>query len=92
MERDCSARMVKRQILKARGESGDSPIEQGNIKTFERKLTFNITHYPVIQNARSILQELQVLLASRNGIKLKDYLVMNNDGQRWTMLEAPNYV
>ena len=64
MERGYSARMVKTQILKARGESGDSRIEQGNTKASGRKLTFNITYYPVIQNTRSILEELQALLAS----------------------------
>ena len=60
-------------------------------ETFEPKLTFNITYYPVFQNIRNILQELHLLLAPdkkhkkvfpdvrvagfRNGKSLKDYLV-----------------
>ena len=32
-------------------------------ETFEPKLTFNITYYPVFQNIRNILQELHLLLA-----------------------------
>ena len=63
MERGYSERMVRTQILKARDESSDSLLERGNTKTSESKLTFNITHYPVFQNIRSILKELQILLA-----------------------------
>ena len=91
MERGYSERMVRTQILKARGESRDSLLERGNTRTSESKLTFNITYYPAFQNVRSILQELQILLAPdkehkkvfsevpivgfRNGKSLKDYLV-----------------
>ena len=63
MERGYSERMVRTQILKARGESRDSLLERGNTRTSESKLTFNITYYPAFQNVRSILQELQILLA-----------------------------
>ena len=62
MERDYSERMARTQILKARGESRDSLLERGNTKT-NTKLTFNITYYPAFQNVRSILEELQILLA-----------------------------
>ena len=57
----------------------------------QRKLTFNITYYPVFQNVRNILQELHILLTPdqehkkvfqdipvvgfRNGKSLKDHLV-----------------
>ena len=91
MERGYSERMVRMQILKARGESRDSLLERGNTKTSDSKLTFNITYYPAFQNVRSILEELQILLAPdkehkkvfpevpivgfRNGKSLKDYLV-----------------
>ena len=61
-ERGYSERMVRTQILKARGESRDSLLERGNTKT-NTKLTFNITYYPAFQNVRSILEELQILLA-----------------------------
>ena len=88
MERGYSERMVRMQILKARGESRDSLLERGNTKTSDSKLTFNITYYPAFQNVRSILEELQILLAPdkehkkvfpevpivrfRNGKSLKD--------------------
>ena len=63
MERGYSERMVRMQILKARGESRDSLLERGNTKTSDSKLTFNITYYPAFQNIRSILEELEILLA-----------------------------
>ena len=63
MERGCSKRMVRTQILKARAESRDSLLEQGNTKTSESELTFNITYYPAFQNVRSILEELRILIA-----------------------------
>ena len=91
MERGYSQRLVRMQILKARGESMDSFLERGNTRTSEGKLTFNITYYPAFQNVRSILQELQILLAPdkehkkvfteipivgfRNGKSIKDYQV-----------------
>ena len=62
MERGYSEKMVRTQILKARGESMDSLLERGNTRTSESQLTFNITYYPVFQNVRSILQKLQILL------------------------------
>ena len=90
MERGYSERMVRTQILKARGESRDSLLERGNTKTSDSKLTFNITYYPAFQNVRSILEELQILLEPdkehkkvlpevlivgfRNSKSLKDYL------------------
>ena len=52
MERDYSERLVRMQILKARGESRDSLLEQGNTRTSESKLTFNVTYYPVFENVR----------------------------------------
>ena len=91
IERSYSERMFRTQILKARGESRDSLLERGNTKTYDSKLTFNIIYYLAFQTVRSILEELQVLLAPdkehkkffpevpivgfRNGKSLKDYLV-----------------
>ena len=63
MERDYNERMVRTQILKARGQSRNSLFEWGNTRTSESKLTFNMTYYPAFQNVRSILQVLQILLA-----------------------------
>ena len=91
MERGCSERMARMQILKARGASKDSLLEQGKTRTSESNLSLNITYYPVFQNVRSILEELQILLAPDkeyqkvfpqvlivgfiNGKSLNDYLV-----------------
>ena len=91
MERGYNERLVRTQILKVRSESRDSLLERGNTRTSESELTFNIAYYPVFQNVRSIMQELQILLAPikerkniftedpivgfRNGKSLKDYLV-----------------
>ena len=66
----------------------DSLLERGNTRTSECKLTFNITYHPAFQNVKSILEELQILLAPdkehkkvipeitivgfRNGKSLKD--------------------
>ena len=91
MERGHSERLVRTQRLKAWGESRDSYLERGNTRTSESKLTFNITYNPVFQNVRSILQELQIMLAPDkehekvftevpivgfwSGKSIKDYLV-----------------
>ena len=39
--------MVRTQILKARGASRNNRLERGITRTSERKLTFDITYYPV---------------------------------------------
>ena len=53
-ERGYSERVVRQEILKAR-KIRDHPKEN--------KLTFNITCYPAFQNTKTILEELQILLA-----------------------------
>ena len=55
--------MVRTHILKAIGEFRDSLLERENTRTSESKLTFNIAYYISFQNVRSILEELQILLA-----------------------------
>ena len=65
MERYYSERMVRMQILKARGKSSDGFLEQENIRTFYNNQTLNITYYPAFQNVRSILEEIQFLLAQK---------------------------
>ena len=83
--------MVRMQILKGRGESRDSLLEQENTEASHSKLTFNVTYYPAFQNVRSILEKLEILLAPDkehiqsfpevpivgfgNGKSLIDYLV-----------------
>ena len=78
MERGYSERMVRTQILKARGESRNSLLERGNTKTSDSKLTFNITYYQAFQNVRSILEELQTLLAPDKEHKkvFSEFLIM----------------
>ena len=55
----------RRYSKQARGESRDSLFERGNTKTSDSKLT----SCPVFQNVRSILEELQILLAPDKGHK-----------------------
>ena len=91
MERGYNENLVRTQIPKARGESRNSLLERGNTRTSVSKLAFDITYYQALQNVRSILQELQILLAPdkehkkvftevtivgfRNVKSFKDYLV-----------------
>ena len=83
--------MVRKQVLRAREQSRKSLLEKVKSESSQDKLTFDITYYPVFQNVRNILQELQILLTPdkkhkkvfqdipivgfRNGKSLKDYLV-----------------
>ena len=83
--------MVRKQVLRAREHSRESLLEKMKPESNQRKLTFNITFYPVFQNVRNILRELHILLATdqehkkvfqdipvvgfRNGKSLKDHLV-----------------
>ena len=91
MEKEYNGQMIRKQILRAREHSRKDFLEREKTETSETKLTFNITHYPVFQNIRNILQELHLLLAPdkehekvfpnvpvvefRNGKSFKDYLV-----------------
>ena len=52
MERGYGEKLVRTQILKARGESRVSLLERGNTKTSESKIAFNITYCPAFQNVR----------------------------------------
>ena len=90
MERRYNEKMIREQILKARKHSRNDLLEKEKQQMSEKKLTFNITHYPVFRNFRSIMEELHILLTPnkenkkvfpdvpvvgfRNGRSLKDYL------------------
>ena len=90
-ERGHSERMVRAHVLKTWGESRNSVLKWINTIISESQLTSNIIYLPVSQNVTSILQELQVWLASdkyhkksfskvpivgfRNGNSPKDYLL-----------------
>ena len=91
LEKGYSAKMVRKQVLRAREHSRESLLEKVKSESNQDKLTFNITYYPVFQNVRNILQELHILLTPdkehkkvfqeipivgfRNGKSLKDHLV-----------------
>ena len=61
-EKGYSEKMVRKQVLRAREHSRESLLEKVKSESNQRKLTFNITYYPVFQNVRNILQELHILL------------------------------
>ena len=79
------------EILKAQKIPRNELLEKERNHPEENKLTFNITYYPTFQNTKTILEELQVLLAPDkehqkvflnvpivgfyNGKSLKDHLV-----------------
>ena len=90
-ERGYSERVVRQEILRARKIPRNELLEKERNHPEENKLTFNITYYPAFQNIKTILEELQILLAPdkehqkvfpnvpivgfRNGKCLKDHLV-----------------
>ena len=90
-ERGYNERVVRQEILKARKIPRNELLEKERNPPGESKLTFNITYYPVFQNTKTILEELQILLAPdkehqkvfpnvpivgfRNGKSLKESLV-----------------
>ena len=90
-ERGYSERVVRQEILKARTIPRNELLETGRNHQEENKLTFNITYYPGFRNTKTILEDLQILLAPdkeyqkmfpnvlilgfRNGESLKDHLV-----------------
>ena len=64
MERGYNGKMMRKQILRAREHSRKDLLEREKTETYEPKLTFRITRYPVFQNIRNISQELHLLLAT----------------------------
>ena len=54
--------MVRKQVLRDREHSRESLLKNVRPESNQKKLTFNITYYPVFQNVRNILQELHILL------------------------------
>ena len=90
-ERGYSERVVRKEILKARKIPRNELLEKEHNHPEENKLTFNITYYPAFQNTKTILEDIQILLAPdkehqkvfpnvptvgfRNRKSLKDHLV-----------------
>ena len=62
-ERGYSERVVRQQILKARKTPRNELLEKEHNHPEENKLRFNITYYPAFQSTKTILEELQILLA-----------------------------
>ena len=91
LEKGYSEKMVRKQVLRALEHSRESLLEKVKSESDQKKLTSNITSYPVFQNVRNILQELYIILTLdqvhkkvfqdipvvgfRNGKSLKDHLV-----------------
>ena len=89
-ERGYSERVVRQEILKARKIPRNELLQKEHNHPEENKLALNITYYPAFQNTKTILEELQILLAPdiehqkvfpnvpivgfRNGKSLKDHL------------------
>ena len=90
-EQGYSERFARQEILKAQKIPRNELLEKERSHPEENKLTFNITYYPAFQNTKTILEELQILLAPDkehqkvflnapivgfyNGKILKDHLV-----------------
>ena len=89
MERGYNEKVIRKQILNI---LENDLLEKKKLQMSERKLTFNIKHYPAFRNVRSIMEEPHKLLTPnkehkkvfpdvsvvgfRNGRSLKDYLVI----------------
>ena len=91
MDRGYNEKMITKQKLSAREHSRNDLLEKEKQQLSEKKLTFNITYYPVFRNVMSIMEELHILLIPnkehkkvfsdvpvvgfQNGKGLKDYLL-----------------
>ena len=91
LKKGCSEKIVRKQVSRAHEHSRESLLEKVKLESNQKKLTLNITYYPIFQNIRNILQELHILLTPdhehkkvfqdipvvgfRNGESLKDHLV-----------------
>ena len=69
LERGYSEKMVRLEILRARAIPRDSYLEKVNNRENQNKITSNINYHPVFRDARKILEELHVILASDDGHK-----------------------
>ena len=66
--------MVHEEILLARTIPRDTLFDKVNNQKNNKKVTFNITYHLVFCNARKILEEIHVILASNS--KYKKYFLM----------------
>ena len=56
MERGYNEKMIRKQILSAREHFRNDLLEKEKQQLSERKLTCNITYYPVFRNVRGIME------------------------------------
>ena len=61
--------MVRKTIPGARAIPRDAGLEKVNNQEKQNKINFNTAYHPVFEDVRSILEELNVILASNNGLK-----------------------
>ena len=62
MERGYNKEMIRKQILRDREHSRNDLLEREKQQMPEQKLSSNITYYPAFKDARSIMEELHILL------------------------------
>ena len=62
-ERKHSERVVRQEILKVRKIPRNQLLEKEHNHQEENKLPFNTTYYPALQNTKTILEELQIILS-----------------------------
>ena len=66
MEKGYGKQGVSKQISRARTFLRDSLLERENTKEEQNKITFDMNCYPVFQNFKKVLAELDPLLTSDN--------------------------
>ena len=69
LERACSEKILRKEILRARVVPRDALLEKANNQEEKNKITFNIIHHPIFRDVRKILEKLHVILASDDGHK-----------------------
>ena len=69
LEKGCSEKMARKEILRARALPRDALLEKVNNQEKQNKITFNVTYHLVFRDVRKILEELHVILASDDGHK-----------------------
>ena len=57
MERGYNGKMIRKQILRARGHSRKDLLEREKGKTSEPRLTFNITYYPILETLETYIRK-----------------------------------
>ena len=55
-------KLVRKEILIARSQSGETLLDNKKMLRNDDKVTFNITYYPLFKDIRKILDEMHFLL------------------------------